>query len=251
MSMPSTLIPGNARAIEIDDQPVPQATSATRPSPSRSFAAMSGRARDPVADEVRELRPVQGLLRLDDVGAVVRPVDALAGPIRLEQGRHRLRAAHDEPRDRRDEPRALGIDEDRGVAVRQRVAAGVRGRRWRRPRRGRPDRLVLEPLPRVARMDAGPLGQLGRGRGALLGQRAVQAEPVAEIDGLHVEGSQSRGHEAAGELVAAGLGGRGGVRGDGHGNALRLTWNGGVALGGMTPWNDAVPAGLLHDIVER
>ena len=79
----------------------------------------------------------------------------------------------------------------------------------------RPDCLVLEPLAGVAGMDAGSLGQLGRGRRAALRQRPVQPEPIAEVHSLQVEGSERGAHQAAGELVAAGLGG-GIVRGDGH-----------------------------------
>ena len=56
------------------------------------------------------------------------------------------------------------------MAIRQRVAAdlGIGGGVVHIE--DRTDRLVLEPLARITGMDAGPLGQLGRGRRAFVGQ---------------------------------------------------------------------------------
>ena len=100
----------------------------------------------------------------------------------------------------------------------------------------RPDGLVLEPLARVARMDPGPLGQLGRGGRPAVRQGAVQPEPVAEVHGLQVEGAERGAHQAAGELVAARLGVRGGVGGDGHGWHLQSST---AASDGATAAQDA------------
>ncbi len=61
------------------------------------------------------------------------------------------------------------------------------------------DGLVLQPLACVAGMDAGSLGQLGRGCGTAVCERAVQAEAIAEVDGLQVEGSERGVHQAAGK----------------------------------------------------
>ena len=72
----------------------------------------------------------------------------------------------------------------------------------------RAHRLVLEPLPGVARIDAGPRGELRRRGGAALCERAVQTQPVAEIHRLQVERGQDRAEQPAGELVASGLVGR-------------------------------------------
>ena len=51
--------------------------------PTLAIAQLRGDVRqraDPIADEVRELRSIESFLGLDDIGAVVRPVDAL--PVR-------------------------------------------------------------------------------------------------------------------------------------------------------------------------
>ena len=109
----------------------------------------------------------------------------------------------------------IGVEQDGGMALRERELTGFGVGADIVDVEDPADGLVLEPFARVARMDAGTLGQLGRGRGAAVRQRPVQPEPIAQVHGLQVEGPERGAHQAAGELVAAGLGG-GIVRGDGH-----------------------------------
>ena len=62
--------------------------------------------------------------------------------------------------------------------------------------------LLLEPLPRVARIDAGAVGGLaGRAR-PVRGQHAVEAQAVPQVDGEHVHRAQGRGGETLHERVA-------------------------------------------------
>jgi hypothetical protein len=55
-------------------------------------------------------------------------------------------------------------------------------------------RLLLEPLARVARMDAGRLRQLAGRRRATVSERAVETEPIAQVDAEEIEG-RDRGLE--------------------------------------------------------
>ena len=139
MSMPSTSMPGKWRAIEIDDQPVPQATSATRPCPVAQPRGDVRQRVDPVADEVLELRSVDALLGLDHVGSVVGPVDAVAGAVRIEQLRACVLPVPTTNRDER-RRRATGSPDRRGPRRDRRAAStGARpDRRRRRRRRGSP-----------------------------------------------------------------------------------------------------------------
>src|SRR5207248_2811985 len=49
------------------------------------------------------------------------------------------------------------------------------------------DGVVLEPLPDVALVGAGAGGQLRGGGRAAVGERPVQAEPLAQVDGVELQ----------------------------------------------------------------
>ena len=159
--------------------------------------------RQPVLGEaVDELRPVRPVLGDDDVRVAV-PRHAAAGPVGLDQVGHRGAATH-EPLGHAGHQRGTGrVDEDLLVARRQRVAAslGVGGRVVDVDERG--DGLLLEPLARVARGDAGRGGELGGGQRTALGQRPVEAELGAEVDRQQVERAERGLEQASDEGVAA------------------------------------------------
>ena len=129
--------------------------------------------------------------------------DAAAGPVGPDQVGHRGAATH-EPLGHAGHQRGTGrVDEDLLVARRQRVAAslGVGGRVVDVDERG--DGLLLEPLARVARGDAGRGGELGGGQRTALGQRPVEAELGAEVDRQQVERAERGLEQASDEGVAA------------------------------------------------
>jgi hypothetical protein len=64
------------------------------------------------------------------------------------------------------------------------------------------DRLLLEPLARVALVGSGRGGELGRGGLASLGQRPVVAEAIAQVDGHQLVGAQGGAKEALGQGIA-------------------------------------------------
>jgi hypothetical protein len=74
--------------------------------------------------------------------------------------------------------------------------------------------LLLEPLAHVALVGAGARRQLRRGRRALVGERAVEAELAADVDGGDLERADRRLEEALDKRVGRGrlLGGCGGHR---------------------------------------
>ena len=60
-------------------------------------------------------------------------------------------------------------------------------------------RVVLQPLPHVALVGAGPRRELARGRRTVLVQRPVEPEPVAQVDGVELECPCGVAEEAIGE----------------------------------------------------
>ena len=63
-------------------------------------------------------------------------------------------------------------------------------------------RLLLEPLARIALVHAGRLGEAARRERPRVGQSAVEAEPVAEIDPEEVHSAERRLEEATHERVS-------------------------------------------------
>jgi hypothetical protein len=64
------------------------------------------------------------------------------------------------------------------------------------------DSLLLEPLARVALVGSGRGRELGRRDRAVLGQRPVVAEAVAEMDGHELVGAERGPEEPPGEGIA-------------------------------------------------
>ena len=63
--------------------------------------------------------------------------------------------------------------------------------------------VMLEPLADVALRRTGALGQLGRGGGAVVGERAVQAESFAEVDRVDLQGRAGIAQQSVGEGIGA------------------------------------------------
>jgi hypothetical protein len=59
--------------------------------------------------------------------------------------------------------------------------------------------VVLQPLPHIALVRAGPRRELARGRRTVLVQRPVEPEPVAQVDGVELECPSGVAEEAIGE----------------------------------------------------
>jgi hypothetical protein len=95
----------------------------------------------------------------------------------------------------------VAIDEHLGVAAGQPVAPrpgdGGRVVDVEDPR----DRLLLEPLACIPLVRLRRLGKLRRRRTLQLGERAVQAEPVAEVDGEQLVGAERSAREPLRERV--------------------------------------------------
>ena len=118
----------------------------------------------------------------------------------------------------------LGPRQHAGVLVGQCEAAGLGGGVGVVDVEEAGDGLLLEPLARVARRDAGAARELAGGQRPALVERAVQAELDAEVDGAELERAERRAEEALGEGVGA-------ISDDGHGRergdpALRSGYRG-------------------------
>ena len=204
MSKPCTTASGYRRARASVDQPA--AAGQVRDA-GRAGAQPVVDLRDggqPAVELVGERRPVERRLGVDDLGRVVRPGDR---PRRC--GRPRPAARDMRPSGRQEAPRS---------ARRRRGASGpaAPGRRPRAacnaarpPSRGLDledagDRLLLEPLAGVA------LGHPGRARPArcwsraVLVQRGVQAEPLAQPDREEVHRPEGGLEEPADERLDGG-----------------------------------------------
>ena len=71
----------------------------------------------------------------------------------------------------------VGVEQDPGVGGRQAVGARPLVPTAALDLEQPGDGLLLQPLARVALVDAGALGQLGRGRGPAVAQDPAEAEP--------------------------------------------------------------------------
>jgi hypothetical protein len=63
-------------------------------------------------------------------------------------------------------------------------------------------RLLLEPLPRVTHIDAGPLGEFPGRAGAVLSEYAIEAQPVTEVDREHIHRGHGGGEQSFDEGIA-------------------------------------------------
>jgi hypothetical protein len=84
-------------------------------------------------------------------------------------------------------PGVVGIGEDRDVLRRQPVAAGQRASGRVVHLQQPAGRVMFQPFPHVPLRGAGPPGQLRRGRRAVHGERPVQPQPLAQIDGEQLQ----------------------------------------------------------------
>jgi hypothetical protein len=127
--------------------------------------------------------------------------DAAAGAVGLDDTRQHLADAGNHVRERRDVRRVVGRGERARVLGVERVAArfgsGVRVLDVEQAGDG----LLLEPLARVARCDAGGAGKPVRGLRAFLDQCPVEAELGAEVDGEQLERAERGAEQALGERV--------------------------------------------------
>jgi hypothetical protein len=173
------------------------------------------------SEEVRELHAVEVGLRLARIGAIGVPRDAAAGTEGLGDRGQRAGHGDGDARERRGERERVAVGERLGMAGRQREAAIRRGRVEVVDLEDPADGLLLEPLPRVAGVDAGHDGELARCERPLLGERAVQPQAVADVDAEEIDGAEHGAEDALGEGLALLLVLCGEVRGDGHDASLR------------------------------
>ena len=180
------------------DHPSPQARSATRARRVGAQPAVDvGDRGQPLVAQVSQIhRAVVGgpALRLPGQrrgsGAAAERVDQIG---------QRAGRAHDVDRPVGAEAYVVAVDQHRGVRGGQAEPARRRVRRdvvhVEQPAR----RVVLQPLPHVALVRAGPRGELARGRRTALVQRPVEPEPFAQIDGVELERPGGVAEEALGE----------------------------------------------------
>ncbi len=199
-------MPGWASARPIDDQPYPQPDVGDPAAAFEHGLDLRDRRQVVPGQRTEEERPVRRRLGLPGVGAQLRPADAAAGPVGGGQRAQVRPEPGDDPGQREHVVRAEHVGEHLGRAGRQPVAAvggvGVRIGHGEHTADG----LVFEPLAGVALGASGAAGQLGRGEGRAVGQHAVEAEPVAEVDGLHELGAEHGAEEPLAELGGGGGG---------------------------------------------
>ena len=103
----------------------------------------------------------------------------------------------------RDVRRVVGVDEHPRVVGGERVAAVRRGGRRVLDLDQAGHSLLLEPLARVSRRDAGRLGELVADERPVLLERTVEAELRPQIHGVELEGAERGAEEALCEGVGA------------------------------------------------
>ena len=161
-----------------------------------------GHLREVLAELVEEHRLVGVALGLTHVVAVVRPRHAAAGAIGVEDRRYLVATRDEQAHERREVVEAVVVGEHLGVRGRQLETPRCRIRGVGGEREDAVGGLLFEPLAGVALGDAGAGSQLGRGRGAARGERAVEAEPVADVDAV----GRHRAEQVAKESLNEGLG---------------------------------------------
>jgi hypothetical protein len=161
-----------------------------------------GRRGEPAGHLALEGRPVDQPLAVAEVGAVALVRDAVAGAVGVEHVRQRAGDPDEHRRERGDVRRALRVGEHIRVLLRQPEAPRL-GRRVRiidLDEAG--DGLLLEPLARVALVDARCRGEpTGRERPAVA-ERQVETEPPADVDAEELQRADRALEEALDERVA-------------------------------------------------
>jgi hypothetical protein len=142
--------------------------------------------------------------------AVVGVGDATAGSHRLQQRVDRTDRREHRARHRRDVAQARDVEECLVVALGQ--PEPPRGLVTALGLEDAARRLLLEPLARVALVDARGFRQLRRGQRPTVGKRPVEAEPVSDMNREEIEGADRVHEEPLDERVAS----RGGVANRSH-----------------------------------
>ena len=159
--------------------------------PARSFVLDALERRDPARHQVGDVAGPEELLAADeDVLVVLVPAEAGTGAEGLGDLRLGLQRTQGEHESARQVRRSVGVRQQEGLLLGQRVdvlAVGARD--------VAAGRLAAQPLRDVPRVGAGPGRELG-GRRRTLGQRLEEAEPVAR----HHASGRDGGAEVAGEL---------------------------------------------------
>ena len=146
-----------------------------------------------------EARAVEGGLAVAEVGAVGRVRHAVAGAVGIDQLREHAADPGANERQRPSVGRMRAIEQGERVPNRQAVRPllGARGPvvALDDPGHG----LLLQPLPRVARGDAGPFGQLAGADARVVGEHLVQPEADPEVRGEHADRAERLAEQALGE----------------------------------------------------
>ena len=134
--------------------------------------------------------------------------DAAAGAVGVGHAREHAADPGEHVRERRDVGGVVGIEQHPCVLGVERVAPPpARLRTVDVEQAG--DGLLLEPLAGVARRDARPVGELGGRQRPVLGERGVEAELGAEVDGEQLERADGGAEQALGKGVGTIAGGEG------------------------------------------
>ena len=173
--------------------------------PLQRSAHLRHRGQELLTEAVQEHRPVGGGLSLAGVVAVLLPTHSTAGSIRLHERFELLAEAGADGRERQAERQMIAIREHLAVARREAVPANagdgggiVDGEEAR-------DRLVLQPLLRVAGVGGGAICQLGCRHRAGGGDGVVPSELVAQIGGVALQRPHRRGDDPLGQRSACGV----------------------------------------------
>ena len=147
--------------------------------------------RDPATAElVDEHRPVQPGDALPHLHPLRRVRNARAGGVGTDDVGEDPGEAVERQRRRSGVGRAVRIEEHFVVPFRQPVAALVRVILLVCDLEHARHRLLLQPLPRVTRVDPRALRELPRRGGSRCGQRRVQAEPRPEVHAQQLDTAQ-------------------------------------------------------------
>ena len=127
-----------------------------------------------------------------EVGSIGGVGHALTGTEGFEQPAEGLGTGRDQLCDRSDVVEARLVEE-RLVVSRWKAEAALVGGSGRVVHvEDRVRGLLLEPLANVALVGAGGGGELAGGQRSVVGQRAIEPEPVADVDREDIEGAQGR-----------------------------------------------------------
>ena len=186
------------------DQPQPQATSATRAggsASSRSWTAGTAGSHL-LPSRCVNIGRVKASCPSTRSAPYVLEGNTGAGPVRLEQLLHRLAGADDEPSERPHEVEAQLVEQRLVVAGGEAEASFLRVRLGVVDLEDAGRGLLLEPLARIALVNAGGVREAARRERPRVGQRTVEAQPVAEIDPVEVHRAEGRLEEATHERVS-------------------------------------------------